>query len=209
MYSFHLCDVILASYQAYPIAIILSPIYRWRNGDYETRKSRALSPGGLHIFLSPWGASTEPTSCGYSIKHMLNKQAKGCESQASLPKNSLCACSVDSSHASVLTSRTTDSVAYFTKTSWTISNGNSKMFRECKNTARVTNCGQCLDLCHERRSLIFFKQENKEPSPSRKHGGSTPWAKADVAWEMKSESTLSLEVSLQRECAVRVILVPR
>ena len=41
---------------------------------------------------------------------MLNKQAKGCESQASLPKNSLCACSVDSSHASVLTSRTTDSV---------------------------------------------------------------------------------------------------
>ena len=102
---------------------------------------------------------------------MLNKQAKGCESQASLPKNSLCACSVDSSHASVLTSRTTDSVAYFTKTSWTISNGNSKMFRECKNTARVTNCGQCLDLCHERRSLIFFKQENES-----RNENSTAWA---------------------------------
>ena len=63
MHSFHLRDVILASYQAYSIAVILSPIYRWRNGCYETRKSRALSSGGLHIFLSPrevWWESSVP-----------------------------------------------------------------------------------------------------------------------------------------------------
>lgn len=62
MHSFHLRDVILASYQAYPIAIILSPIYRWRNGGYETRNSRALNPGGLHIFLFPERCGESPLS---------------------------------------------------------------------------------------------------------------------------------------------------
>lgn len=40
-------------------------------------------------------------------------------------------------------------VAYFTKTSWTISNRNSKMLRECKNAANIINCGLFPD-----RSLI-------------------------------------------------------
>ena len=62
MHSFHLRDVILASYQAYSTAIILPPIYRWRKGCYETRKSRALSSGGLHIFLSPERCGGSPPS---------------------------------------------------------------------------------------------------------------------------------------------------